>query len=183
MAVSYSSTHGQLEEVDGAWRLRFTRKLPHPPEKVWRALTEPDQLSTWFPTTIEGDRATGAALRFSFPNGEAPDFDGTMLACDPPSVLEFQWGPDRLRFEIRPDGDGCVLTLYDILEDQGKAARDAAGWHVCLDALLGYLATGASHRNAHENWQPRNAEYIAQFPPEASTIGPPDHKQAERDQS
>jgi hypothetical protein len=35
---------GQLEELNGRWRLRFTRVLPHAPEKVWRALTDPQHL-------------------------------------------------------------------------------------------------------------------------------------------
>ena len=32
---------GTLEAADGTHRLRFVRDLPHPPEKVWRALTDP----------------------------------------------------------------------------------------------------------------------------------------------
>lgn len=44
---------GQLEQEDAGWRLRFARRLPHAPEKVWRALTEPEHLSVWFPTDID----------------------------------------------------------------------------------------------------------------------------------
>jgi len=29
---------GELEQVEDRWRLRFVRRLPHSPEKVWRAL-------------------------------------------------------------------------------------------------------------------------------------------------
>ncbi len=35
--------------------VRFSRRLPHPPEKVWRALTEAEHLAAWFPTTVEGE--------------------------------------------------------------------------------------------------------------------------------
>ena len=53
--------YGELEQrSDGRWRLRFTRALAHPPEKVWRAITEPEHLAQWFPTTIEG---TGSRAR------------------------------------------------------------------------------------------------------------------------
>src|SRR3954447_12743839 len=51
---------GRLEEHQGRWRLRFERRLAHPPERVWRAITEPDDLRAWFPFDIEGDRAAGA---------------------------------------------------------------------------------------------------------------------------
>jgi uncharacterized protein YndB with AHSA1/START domain len=36
---------GRFEEVEGGWRLRFERRLPHSPEKVWRALTEEAHLA------------------------------------------------------------------------------------------------------------------------------------------
>ena len=52
--------------------------------------------------------------------------------------MEFRWGDgdgDTMRFELEPDGDGTVLTLIDTFDDLGKTARDAAGWHVYLDAL------------------------------------------------
>jgi uncharacterized protein YndB with AHSA1/START domain len=164
---------GQLEQVDGRWRLEFTRRLPHPPEKVWPALTEPEHLAAWFPTTIEGERAAGAALRFTFPHGEAPPFDGEIITYDPPSVLEYRWGPDTLRFELRPDGDGSMLTLLDTIDEHGKAARDAAGWHVCLDLLANHLA-GEASPDLRTRWKPLHDSYVARFGPEASTIGPPE---------
>src|SRR3954452_8673750 len=99
-------TEGQLEQVGGRWRVRFTRRLGHPPAKVWRALTEPEHLAAWFPTTIEGDRAEGAKLRFSFPNGEAPAFDGELLTYRPPELLEVTWGPDTLPLGRGPGGGG-----------------------------------------------------------------------------
>ena len=63
-----------------------------------------------------------------------------MLAYEPPSVMEFRWGPDVVRLELHPIEDGTVLTLLDTLEERGKAARDGAGWHTCLDALERVLA-------------------------------------------
>src|SRR5438309_9663321 len=102
---------GRLEQLDdGRWRLRFERTLPHSPEEVWRAITEPEHLAHWFPTTIEGERAAGAPLRFSFPSGKAPSFDGEMIAYDPPAALELSWGPDILRIELRPVADVTLLT-------------------------------------------------------------------------
>ena len=133
-------SYGTLDQPgSGRWQLRFSRPLPHPQEMVWRAVTEPDHLAHWFPTTIEGERAAGSHLRFSFPGGQAPPFEGEMLAFQPPSLMEFRWGPDILRLELRPVEGGTALTLLDTLEERGKAARDAAGWHVCLDGLAAHL--------------------------------------------
>jgi len=51
---------GVLEHGDQEVTLRFVRWLPHPPGKVWRALTEPEHLAAWFPTTVEGELAAGS---------------------------------------------------------------------------------------------------------------------------
>jgi uncharacterized protein YndB with AHSA1/START domain len=162
---------GELTPVEGRWQLRFRRRLPHPPARVWRALTEPDHLRVWFPTDVEGDRAVGAKLSFPFREGEGPTMEGEMLVYDEPRVLEFSWGDDRLRFELEPDGEGCRLTFLDTFAEQGRAARDAAGWHLCLAALGRHL--DGDEQPAPEGWKPVNARYVERFGPEAATIGPP----------
>jgi|SRR5579859_6991480 len=165
---------GQLERTGDQLQLRFTRKLRHSPEKVWRALTEPAHLAAWFPTDIVGERAAGAALRFSFRNGEAPPMDGQMLRYEPPSLLEFRWGDDEtLRFELQPDGDGSLLTFVNTFAELGKAARDAAGWHVCLDALANRLDGETPPQSHAGRWHQVHRIYVERFGPAAATIGPP----------
>jgi uncharacterized protein YndB with AHSA1/START domain len=170
---------GELETIDDGWQLRFTRELRHEPETVWRAVTEPEHLAAWFPTTIEGERVAGARLRFAFERGEAEPFAGTMLVCEPLKVLEFTWGTDVLRIELEPTSAGCRLTLIDRIDQLGKAARDAAGWHVCLDALERTLDAEPSPRDALDGWATVAPRYRERFGPAASSIGPPqDHPEA-----
>jgi uncharacterized protein YndB with AHSA1/START domain len=165
---------GQLEQSGGRWQLHFTRRLPHPPEKVWRALTEPEHLAAWFPTDIEGERMTGAALRFVFRSGEGPTIDGELITYDPPRVLELRWGGDEtLRFELQSDGQGTVLTFLNTFDQLGKAARDAAGWHACLDVLGLHLDGEPAPWTPTERWQQVHESYVERFGPDASTIGPP----------
>jgi uncharacterized protein YndB with AHSA1/START domain len=167
--------YGTLEELDdGRFQLRFTRTLAHPQDTVWRALTEPEQLANWFPTTIEGERAAGAPLRFSFPGGEAPPFEGEMLAFEPPSLMELRWGPDIVRLELRQTATGTELTLLDTLDERGKAARDGAGWHACLDSLEAALSGDPDARDRMGVWREVTAHYVESFGPEAATIGPPE---------
>ncbi|RZU12069.1 polyketide cyclase/dehydrase/lipid transport protein [Kribbella rubisoli] len=47
-----------FEAEDGRVAIRFVRLFPHPPEKVWRAITDPGQLSAWFPAVVELARRT-----------------------------------------------------------------------------------------------------------------------------
>jgi uncharacterized protein YndB with AHSA1/START domain len=160
---------GTLEQTGQAWRLRFTRELAHPVDLVWRAVTEADHLNAWFPTRIRGDWVVGGPLTFADPEGRGPEFTGQVLACQPPSLLEFSWGPDVLRLELQAHGAGTRLTLLDTFEELGKAARDAAGWHVCLDLLAVHLdGTGTAVR-----WTEVHPEYVAAFGPDASSVGPP----------
>jgi uncharacterized protein YndB with AHSA1/START domain len=167
--------YGSIEQGrDGRWKLRFERRLAHSQEKVWRAITEPEHLEAWFPTTVEGERAAGARLRFSFPGGQAEPMDGVMLAYDPMSLLELQWGPDIIRIELEPISEGTLLTLLDTLEERGKGARDGAGWHTSLDALTAHLDGSAQARSEMDRWKDVHGHYVESFGAEAATIGPPE---------
>jgi uncharacterized protein YndB with AHSA1/START domain len=163
---------GTLVPEGGAWKLLFTRRLQHPQEKVWRAVTEPEHLAAWFPQEIVGERSAGAALRFVTSGQSDESFEGEMLVFDPPSVMELLWGSDRLRIELQPDGDGTLLTLTDTFDELGKAARDAAGWHECLDRLVAELG-GTEPPDWGERWSEVNPVYAERFGPAAATIGPP----------
>lgn len=175
MTPKVDAKYGLLEPAGSRWRLRFTRRLRHAPDKVWRALTEPEHLQAWFPQRIVGEWAVGAPLKFV---SEFGDFEGKVLAYEPPSVLEFLWGTDAIRFEVAPDGDGSRITLLDTFEELGKAARDAAGWHACLDQLEHELDGSKPSGTAGERWQAVHNTYVEQLGAEASTIGPPEGAQA-----
>ncbi|MDH6121597.1 uncharacterized protein YndB with AHSA1/START domain [Kitasatospora sp. GAS204A] len=165
---------GTLEPAGDRWRLRFSRDLAHPPERVWRALTEPEQLAAWFPQRITGDWAVGATLTFTDPLDRAPAFHGKVLAYTPPAVLEFEWGTDVIRLELTERAGGSTLVLLDTLDERGKAARDGAGWHQCLDLLARQLAGAVDDRPPGPGWAALHAGYVAALGPEAATIGVPE---------
>jgi uncharacterized protein YndB with AHSA1/START domain len=163
-----------LERTPAGPRLRLTRRLAHPPDKVWRALTEPDHLAAWFPDTIVVERwEVGAGLRFEHAKGLFEPFEGEVLEVTPGRALEFSWGSDRLRFELEPDGDGTRLTLLDTIDELGKAARDGAGWHVALDRLEHDLAGTTPSWSSPDRWREVHPSYVEALGPEAASIGPP----------
>jgi len=153
---------GKLSSVGDRYELRFTRTLAHPQSKVWAAITTAEGLRDWFPFDVNGSRETGAELTFSFREGEADDFHGSMVEYTPESAMELAWDGETLRLELAPVSGGCALTLINTFAEIGIAARNAAGWHVCLDKLKGEST----------DWQDVHAEYVAEFGPEAATVGP-----------
>ncbi|NMO15308.1 hypothetical protein HPC49_53300 [Pyxidicoccus fallax] len=153
--------NGTLTTKGNQVELRFERRLAHPPEKVWRALTEAKELAQWFPARIEGRREAGAELRFFFEEGEPST--GKISVFDPPRLLEYTWEGDRLRWELRPEGAGCLLVFTTIPGDRANVARDATGWHICLDNLEAGLDGNPAAAFDKERFSALNAEYAARF--------------------
>jgi uncharacterized protein YndB with AHSA1/START domain len=129
--------HGTFETVDDRPTLRFERRLGHPIEAVWRAVTEPEELARWFPANVTVEPRAGGRMTFAFPDEGLPPSEGEVTEYDPPRRFAFTWGEDHLRFELEPGegGEGCVLRFTHLLDERNRGARDAAGWHVCLNQL------------------------------------------------
>jgi uncharacterized protein YndB with AHSA1/START domain len=135
--------YGTYETIDGKPAVRFERRYPHPVERVWGAVTDPAQLAQWFPNTVEVDLREGGRMHFEFPDGEMEPLEGSVTELDPPRRFSFTWGDEHLHIELEPDGDGCRMRFTHVLSTREQAARDAAGWHVCLDRLEQLLAGAA----------------------------------------
>ncbi|WP_170324100.1 SRPBCC family protein [Cryptosporangium phraense] len=114
-------------------QIRMERRFAHPRGRVWRALTSPDELTHWFPADVTfGDER---ALTFTFRDAEAPPSGGEVRACEPEHLFEFSWQGEILRWELAPDGPGCLLTFTHTFDDGPGAASFATGWTSCLDTL------------------------------------------------
>jgi uncharacterized protein YndB with AHSA1/START domain len=125
------------------WTLVFVRELRHPAEKVWAALTVPAQLAAWAPYTTDRDLGTVGAATLTMIDGETEvPLDSQVLRAEPPTLLEYGWGGDLLRWELAPTGTGTRLTLRHTLADRDDVPKVAAGWHLCL-AVAGRLLDGS----------------------------------------
>jgi uncharacterized protein YndB with AHSA1/START domain len=167
---------GTLIHIEGRPALRFERRYRHPMERVWRAITDPDELRQWFPSDVVGDRAVGAELVFDDDaqraeaqqageptRADGPMFRGVVVAHDPPKVFSFTWGGELLRFELLPEGNETVLVFTHLLSDQSVAARNGSGWHMCLAELDRLL--DASETGAPDDWMPVYEDYLHRVGP------------------
>jgi uncharacterized protein YndB with AHSA1/START domain len=140
-------TDGTLERRDGQHVIRFERRLGHPVERVWRALTEPDEIAAWL-ALAELELEEGGRVVLTWQNtddeGNTAVARGTVTALDPPRLLEFDTDiHGRLRWQLEPASDGTALTFtaeVDLPEDYETEVL--AGWHIHLDHLEEVLDGG-----------------------------------------
>jgi uncharacterized protein YndB with AHSA1/START domain len=152
------------------WTLVLVRDLSHPRDKVWQALTNPEDLRQWAP--FDSDRNLGrvGTAKLSTVGAPTPQVSETRVKrADPPRLLEFDWGGQEIRWELESlAGGGTRLTLWHNI-DRKFIAMGAAGWHICFDVLERLLAghpigriVGADAMK-FDGWQRLHAEYARQF--------------------
>jgi len=157
-----------LRDDDGRVGLRFERTLSHPPERVWRALTESDQLRHWMPCDIVGPREQGAEVMVPFWDDvaakyaiEDPILTGRIVTWDPPSRFVWEWDDELLTFVLEPDGAGTRLILTVRIGTKAPGAGlVAAGYHVCLDQLGALVDTGEAPPFIDADASPFEALYL-----------------------
>lgn len=168
-------TTGTYLEIGSRPALRFVREYPDPVERVWAAISDPAELTAWFPARVafpdDGRPAPGCPVRFTF-GTDGDGGTGTVLVCDPPSRLTFTWEGDELRFELTPLVSGCRLTVTTLLEGPDTAARNAAGWEVCLDGLDTALAGGTVEAPGRPTpaWRRHFDDYVAAGVPSGAPV-------------
>ena len=171
--------HASYDLVDERPTLRFERRIGHPVQAVWEAVTQPSELAHWFPCEVEVELRLEGHMKFHFPEMTLADTASTMLGevteLDPPKRFSFLWGEDHLHFALEPieDGAACLLRFTVELDSRAKAARDGAGWHVCLDGLERWLdGTGSERPYASDRWREHYEEYQRRgFPASAPLPG------------
>jgi uncharacterized protein YndB with AHSA1/START domain len=130
--------------------LRFERRLGHPVERVWAAITDPAEIEAWWGRATV-DLREGGAMRIEWLNGDVT-MPAAITELDPPRLLEIEGEPHGvLRFELQRDGDGTLLTFTtrSQIPDELRS-KVLAGWHFHLDALEDFLEHGT--RIDWPNW-------------------------------
>ncbi len=91
-----------LKEEAENWTLILVRELPHAPEKVWEALTDPVHLREWAPFDADGSLGTvGDTVKLTTVGAPAPYVTETKVTrADAPKVLEYKWGGNDMRWEL-----------------------------------------------------------------------------------
>ena len=129
--------------------ISFEFDLKHPPEKVWRALTEPALLAEWLLPVVELQLAPGATFAFKAP--PQPGWDGVvncrLLEIEPQRKLRYAWVVGDMdtvvTFELTPTASGTRLSLVQSgFKPEQKRNWGGAryGWNMMGGRLVELLA-------------------------------------------
>jgi uncharacterized protein YndB with AHSA1/START domain len=116
--------------------LTWERCYDQPVERVWAALTDPEQMDVWWgmPLSVALEPEQGGGVTFHWNGGEADQ--GVVLAYDEPRHLGFSWDVDLQHWRLHPTADGgCVVVLTRSEHDPCHLANQAAAWHNALERL------------------------------------------------
>jgi uncharacterized protein YndB with AHSA1/START domain len=87
------------------------REIPHPPEKIWRALTEPHLIEEWL---MKNDFAPVADHRFTV-SANWGAVDCRVQTVEPNKTLSYTWDTKDLRsvvtWTLTPTGTGTRLRM------------------------------------------------------------------------
>jgi uncharacterized protein YndB with AHSA1/START domain len=126
--------------------------LDHPPEKVWRALTDPVLLAEWILPVVGFELAPGAAFTFQAP--AQPGWDG-IVSCKLREIeaqrkLSWSWVAGDIdtvvTFTLAPTASGTRLSIVQsgFQPDQKRNLGGARyGWRMMSERLVDLLARTA----------------------------------------
>jgi uncharacterized protein YndB with AHSA1/START domain len=166
-------TQGAVGEVQIAGEyatLVFKRILRHAPERVWDAITNPEELKGWLMCSwAKIDGRTGGDIEMV--SGPAQYHSkGRILTWDPPHLFEYEWNVPAVsempmgqnavfRYELASQGDATLLTVTYRRLTAPVATGFAPGAHVLLDRLAAQLG-----KRPLPDWAQHYGEVRALYP-------------------
>lgn len=128
----------------------FEFDLPHPPEKVWRALTDPELLAEWLLPAVDLELEPGST--FTFVTQPQPGWDGIVncqvLEIEAHRTLRYAWVVGDIdtvvTFMLAPTASGTQLSIVQsgFKPHQKKNFGGARyGWRMMGEKLVDLLET------------------------------------------
>ena len=126
-----------MTDIAATRTLIIEREIPHPPEKIWRALTEGPLIEEWLMTN---DFQPVVGHRFSFRATPVKNWNGVIacevLVVEPHARLVYSWGALGLESAV-------TWTLTPI----------EGGTHVRMEQTGFPSEEGANYKGAKYGWQ------------------------------
>ena len=153
-----------LGEITTCYTVTFHRTSKHAPARLWRALTDPDELGIWMEAPAKVDLRVGGEYFVDFHGNGKRGLDGVIVRLEAERNLAYVWGTSVCEFTISDGGDGCTYTFVQTgLADRGQGEEGlAAGWQGFFDQLDMTLDGRSFDRDVEaEKWERRKPAYAA----------------------
>jgi hypothetical protein len=119
------------------WTLVLVRELRHPPRKVWRALTEPEQLREWAPFDADRNLEVGGRVKLSTVGAPTPQVsEMSVKRAEAPRVLS----TTGAGMTCGGSGAGPTPRASRWQLIRRFISMGAAGWHICFGMLDRFLS-------------------------------------------
>lgn len=112
--------------------------LDAPCASVWSALVDPTRLRVWAPYVPERDLGEPGPI-ISAPDDASGPADLSVTDVLEGFRLGMHWGPERIDWQLAPDGERTQLQLTQTLADPAGFAEMAAGWQLAVERLDAHL--------------------------------------------
>ncbi|HEX4213839.1 MAG TPA: SRPBCC domain-containing protein [Candidatus Dormibacteraeota bacterium] len=127
------------------YRLDWRRATDHDPDRVWQAITAPDEIEAWMGYPADVDPRRGGRYHIDFSGTDEGEIDGVITELEQGRALAYSWGLSIVRWELEAAEGGCVYTFCHHGLSRPDARGLGAGWHGFLEQLAHHLA-GDGHR-------------------------------------
>jgi uncharacterized protein YndB with AHSA1/START domain len=128
----------ELGEVTKCYTLTYNRTSKHSPDRLWRAITQGDEISQWMDFPAKVDLRVGGEWHVDFSRVDGSELPGVIVRVETERNLTYTWGLSVIEWTIEPTDTGCNykfiqngLAFRDIPDEEGLAA----GWHEFFDRL------------------------------------------------
>lgn len=157
-----------IGEVTKCYTVKFRRKSKHSAARLWRAITDPEEVGAWMGAPTKIDLRVGGDYLVDFHGNGEDGLDGIIARVEPERRLGYLWGWSYAEFEIEDGEDGCsYVFLQNGLADRGVDADEeglAAGWHEFFDRLDDHLDGVSRTKEAHTaRWHALKPAYREQL--------------------
>ena len=107
--------------IDELSRIDRTIEVKAPPDKVWRALTTAQDLSTWFHVIVEGEIAPGAEIWMTsqYPGHEGTRFAVRITEMTPPRRFAWQWHPGAVDPSVDYSREPWTTVTFTLEPSEG----------------------------------------------------------------
>jgi len=156
------NANDELGIITRCYAIRYDRTSKHSAERLWRAITDPDEVTKWMQYPARIGLRVGGDYFVEFA-GNPENLDGVIVRFEHGRMLRYAWGTSIVEWQLTPEGAGTHYVFSHFGLDRAKTPNDegvAAGWHAWLDDFEEFLSSGRPTATSNARWAELSRRYL-----------------------